>query len=129
MRDALRVHVDRLVTYATLRQRTATAHSVGLRHVARLADGREILLLDDRGFGGSGPAGAFPTLEEVELSARTCAGPDEPADGLTREQMDASHWALIVERLQAAGVTVSVDEVSHLEHDVALDDRLRAAVA
>jgi hypothetical protein len=113
----------RLATHATLRELTSSRYSVDLRHVARLDDGREILLLDDRGFSGQCAPGAFPTLEEVELTARTCVGPDEPVD----QQSDA-HWTFVVEQLRAAGVTASVDEVRRLEPDVVLDERLRAAV-
>jgi hypothetical protein len=115
--------VGRLVTYASLRELTAERCSVDLRHVARLTDGREILLLDDRGFSWSGPVGGSLTREQVDLDARTCVGPDEPV-----EDVSASHWRFLVERLRVAGVTTSVDEVSGLEHDVVLDERLRAAI-
>jgi hypothetical protein len=129
MRDAIWVRVERLVTYATLRELTSSRCSVDLRHIARLADGREIILLDDRGFTWAGPVGVSLPLEQVELDARTCVGPDEPVDQLTSAHMDSSHWVLIVERLRSAGVTASVDEVCELEHEVVLDDRLRAVVA
>jgi hypothetical protein len=41
--------VDRLVTYASLAHRSPREYAVDFRHGARLADGREMLLLDDRG--------------------------------------------------------------------------------
>jgi len=129
-RDASHVSVARLVTYATLRELTSSSYSVGLRHVARLADGQEILLLDDRGFSvGSISPGIILTREQVELDARTCVGPGEPVDQQTWTQVEAQHATFIAERLRLAGVTIDADEVSHLEHDVVLDERLRAAVA
>jgi hypothetical protein len=128
VREASRVAVDRLVTYATLRELTPSRLSVDLRHVARLPDAREVLLLDDRGFTWSGPVGVDLTREQVEFDARTCVGPDEPVDPQTREHMEESHWAFIVDRLRAAGVTTSADEVRRLDHEVVFDERLRVAV-
>jgi hypothetical protein len=126
----LQVSVVRLVTYATLRELTSSSYSVRLRHVARLADGREILRLDDRGFSaGSSSPGIILTREQVELDARTCVGPDEPVDPETWTQAEAQHATVIAERLRVAGVTIDADEVHRLEHDVVLDERLRAAVA
>jgi len=84
--------------------------SVSARHEAVLADGRRVLLLDDRGWSstaltatwGEGPddgAGreqadvwALTTVEDIEESARVVVGPDEPPDGYSREEMEASHW-------------------------------------
>jgi hypothetical protein len=123
------VSVARLVTYASLRELTSSTYSVDLRHVARVADGREILLLDDRGFGGrSSVAGIMLTREQLELDARACVGPDEPVDQQTWEQVEARHWELLTERLRHAGLTTSVEQLRHVEHDVVLDERLRAAV-
>jgi hypothetical protein len=122
--------VARLVTYASLREVTSSRYGVDLRHFARLDDGREILLLDDRGFnGGSHSAGIPSSREQVELDARTCVGPDEPVDQQTWEQVEARHWEFIAERLGAAGVTIRADEVGRLEHDVVLNERLRTAVS
>jgi hypothetical protein len=122
--------VARLVTYASLRELTSSRYSVDLRHFARLDDGREILLLDDRGFSGaSRSAGITLSRQQVELDARTCVGPDEPVGEQTWEQVEARHWEFIAERLGAAGVTISADEVGLLEHDVVLDERLRAALS
>jgi hypothetical protein len=123
------VSTARLVTYASLRELASSAYSVNLQHVACLPDGREILLLDDRGFSASATFGIGLTRDEVELAARTCVGPDEPVDQQTQEQVEEWHWTFIAERLRGAGVTISIDELRHLEHDVVLDDGLRAAVA
>jgi hypothetical protein len=124
------VSVVRLVTYATLRELTSNSYSVRLRHVARLAGGQEIPLLDDRGVSASFHSpGIILTREQVERDARTCVGPDEPVDQQTWTQVDAQHATFIAERLRVAGVTIDAGEVRRLEHDVVLDERLRAAVA
>lgn len=78
---------------------------------------------------GSSSPGIILTRQQVELDARTCVGPDEPVDQQTWTQLEAQHAMFIAERLRLAGVTIDADEVSHLEHDVVLDERLRAAVA
>ena len=121
--------VDRLITYATLREHTSRSYSVDLRHVARMADGREILLLDDRGFSASS---TYPDIrigrEQLERDARNCVGPDEPAREQTREHVETSHWTFIADRLRTADVAISVDELRGLEHDVVLDQQLEALV-
>jgi hypothetical protein len=130
VRDAVGVAALRLVTYASLEDQSPSSYSVALRHVARLPDGREVVLLDDRGFGGgtTSPEVVW-TREQVELDARTCVGPDEPVGRQTRDEVDRWHREVIAQRLQAAGVAISADEVSRLEHAVVLDERLTAAVA
>ncbi len=89
-----------------------------------------MLLLDDKGFDGAPfvPGPFSLSRDQVELDARTCVGPDEPDDGQTWEQAERWHWMFIAEQLQAAGVETSVDEVSHVEHVVVLDERLLAVV-
>ena len=125
----------RLVTYALLVEHTAERYSVDLRHVARLDDGREVPLLDDRGFSGTGsggrvdPSKSVGTREQIELNARTCVGPDEPVGQETWEQMLSSHYAFLAKRLRAAGVRTTVEALSGLPHDVVLDERLEDAVA
>lgn len=124
-----------LVTYALLVDHTAKRYSVDLRHVARLDDGQEVPLLDDRGFTGtfvggrSDPSTHVGTREQIELDARTCVGPDEPVGLETSEQMVTSHYAFLAKRLRAAGVRTTVEELNGLSHDVVLDERLEDAVA
>lgn len=124
------ISVLRLVTYARLTERTASRFSVALEHVARLADGREVPLLRDRGFSGttSSPS-LISAREQLELDARTCVGPDEPVGRQTWEQVDAWHRQFIAERLQQAGVTISAEEVGRLAHDVILDEEFERALA
>jgi hypothetical protein len=78
--------------------------SVSARHEAVLADGRRVVLLDDRGWTGElrvaegGTVVALPgiwaheAVEEIERTARFVVGPDEPFEGRTQAEMEASHW-------------------------------------
>jgi hypothetical protein len=102
--------------------------SASARHEAVLADGRRVLLLDDRGWGASGPPGiwAATSVADVEATARTVVGPDEPFDGHTAADMAADHWAQLADVLRRAGVTVDAARLARLPHEVVLSDRFRA---
>lgn len=139
----------RLVTYAFLTHRSPRRYSVDLRHVARLADGREVLLLDNRGFSRAlgfaadsgeeldlmlreaeaiGDALSYDaTREDLESAARMCVGPDEPRPDGNWEEAEHAHYVWLADVLRAAGVAISVEDVGRLPHDVVLDDALREA--
>ncbi|MFC7266376.1 MULTISPECIES: hypothetical protein [Streptomyces] len=125
--------VSRLVTHADLDVGGTGARqmSVSARLEAVLADGRSLVLLDDRGWSSSGPAGirARISAEEVERTARMVVGPDEPFDGKTDEQMAADHWGSLAGFLGQQGVDVDAQELERLPHDVVLSKRLRAWIA
>jgi hypothetical protein len=76
----------------------ARGMSVRARHEAVLVDGRRVVLLDDRGWGGHGgppgPGGiwAFETVEGMKRTARTVVGPDEASGALSPADMEAGHW-------------------------------------
>jgi hypothetical protein len=76
--------VRRLVTVIDLDDRDSRGRSVRARHEAKLADGRRVVLLDDRGWSSSAPVDDR-TTKEVEGTARTVVGPDEPWGDQTRE--------------------------------------------
>ncbi|MCP3754219.1 hypothetical protein [Streptomyces sp. TBY4] len=122
--------VTRLITYTDLNVGGTSAQqlSVSARLEAVLADGRSVVLLDDRGWSTSGPAGipALTSVEDIEETARTVVGPDEPFDGMTQEQMAAGHWGYLAGVLGQHGVDVPVHELERLPHDVVLSERLRA---
>lgn len=65
------------------------------RHELELADGRRVLLLNDRGY-GSTTAWDKTSLADVEFQVRTAVGPDEPFDDLTASEMEAAHWESLV---------------------------------
>ena len=120
--------------------------SVSARHEAVLADGRRVVLLDDRGWSEQlavvsdepsrqerrlvEPPGiwAYETVEEMERSARDVVGPDEPFDGRTPAEMEASHWDSLARVLRREGVQVDAAELRGLPHDVKLSDRVLARI-
>jgi hypothetical protein len=138
--------VTRLVTLVEVEDDVADARqlSVSARHEAELADGRRLLLLGDRGWtssavrtvpdGGSVPAHVPDTwaeisVEEIESTARTVVGPDEPFGGRSQEDMEADHWAYLAGILAQQGVMVDAVELKRLPHDVVLGPRLLQRVA
>jgi hypothetical protein len=104
---------------------------VSARLEAELADGRSLVLLDDRGWSSWGGVDirAWISAEEVERDARMVVGPDEPGDGQTHEQMAAGHWGSLAGILGQQGVNVDARELARLPHEVVLSERLRAWIA
>ena len=121
--------------------------SVSARHEAVLADGRRVVLLDDRGW--SEQLGvvwddeplrqerglvqlpsiwAYETVKEMERSARDVVGPDEPFEGRTHADMEASHWDSLARVLRRDGVEVDAAQLKGLPHDVELSDRILARI-
>lgn len=102
--------------------------SVSVRHEAVLADGRRLLLLGDRGWTSSGGRNAdiwsTLSLEEIEHTARTVVGPDEPFGGRSHEEMEAGHWSSLAEVLRQQAVLVEAAELQRLPHDVVFGERL-----
>jgi hypothetical protein len=94
---------------------------------AVLDNGRRITLLDDRGWGGTG-LWETTTAGEIEDTARTVVGPDEPAEGQTHEEMAAAHWTHLAVVLGERGVATAPDAPRTLPHVVVLSDRLRNAL-
>jgi hypothetical protein len=118
--------VSRLLTFVDLADDDDGRMSVTALHEAELADGRRVVLLDDRGW--SGELSAHATVEDIEQTARDVVGPDEPFEGRTQEDMAASHWAALAGVLQGQGVEVEGAALEALPHDVELSDRVRARI-
>ncbi|MGO4748337.1 hypothetical protein AB4212_06845 [Streptomyces sp. 2MCAF27] len=124
--------VTRLVTHVDLDDGATRAGqmSMSARLVAVLADGRGLVLLDDRGWSlwGPGDVREWMSAEDVETDARMVVGPDEPGDGQTSEQMAADHWASLAGIIARHGVRVDARDLARLPHDVVLSERLRARI-
>lgn len=124
--------VTRLVTHVELRDAGDRRMSVSARLEAVLGDGRRVTLLDDRGWteslGGEGGPGIWADMSvtEIEDTARTVVGPDEPFAGHTQADMERTHWAHLAGVLRAHGVAVDGDRLRRLPHEVVLDGRLLA---
>jgi hypothetical protein len=143
--------VKRLLTFVDLDDGhdpgpEARRMSVRALHEAVLADGRRVVLLNDRGWGGtlhtawsSGPKPtaenrrrwerdspgiwASQTVEQMQKEARDVVGPDGPeADD------EAAHWAWMSSILREHGVEVAGAELQQLPHDVELSDRVLARI-
>jgi hypothetical protein len=121
--------VTRLLTWVDIDDRSG-GESIRARLDAVLDDGRRLVLLDDRGWSGSGGASAFGLYgEDIEETARMVVGPDGPGDGITQEEMDDGHWRTLTDRLRVQGVDVDRDGLRSLPHDVEVSERLQAQVA
>ncbi|WP_433461976.1 hypothetical protein [Spirillospora sp. CA-128828] len=94
---------------------------------AVLDDGRRIALLNDRGWDTTGKW-ETTTVDEIENTALTVVGPDEPFDGQTREEEAAAHWRHLAAVLRERGVAAGPDTLRTLPHAVVLSDRLRNRV-
>ena len=101
--------------------------SLSAVHLAVLADGRRLTLLDDRGWTTSGPPDLWrdTSIDEITATARVVVGPDEPFDGHAPAEMAADPWAYLVGVLGQHGVHVDAGELIRVPHDVELSDRLR----
>jgi hypothetical protein len=138
--------IARLVTFVDIDEPDDDAGvprlSFSARHDAVLADGRRVALLHDRGWSQStvifSRKGAPPprvdrlslwdyvTREQIEESARSVVGPDEPYSGYTRAEMVEGHWTTLAGTLEQAGVKADAAELKALPHDVELSDRVLA---
>jgi hypothetical protein len=137
--------VVRLLTFVDVVEAGRDRLSLSARHEAVLADGRHVLLLDDRGWTSSGDRGwtssgdrgwtgsgeasdfgAALSIEEVEREARFVVGPDEPVEGRSQEEEAALHWGTLAEKLRREGIDIGASDLRRLPHDVVLSERARA---
>ena len=110
--------------------------SVSARHEAVLVNGGRFVLLDDRGWSGSlnrvsaevPDIWAMTSIQQIEETARSVVGPDEPFDGRSQESMEATHWAFLSDLLRRQGVVAAASELRRLPHDVVIGARLRARI-
>jgi hypothetical protein len=133
--------VARLVTFVELYDVPANPGGMSLsaRHEAELADGRRVLLLDDRGW-SSGPPQVYgdrprepapdiwsvTSRYDIEETARMIVGPDEPLDGDTQADAEAHYWGCLAGILERQGISAEPEDLRRLPHDVVLSERLLA---
>jgi hypothetical protein len=142
--------VARLLTFVDLAEGVSDTRqmAVSARHEAVLADGRRVLLLDDRGWTCSlrtafraGDASdrdfrreqqqdiwALTSVEDIEQTARMVVGPDEPFDGSSQEDAEQDHWNYLSGVLRQHGVVVDPLDLKRLAHDVVPSGRLLARI-
>lgn len=94
--------------------------SFKVREFALLSDGREVTLLDDRGWTTSAPL-ARVSVTHVVSSTYTTVLPDN-----AEETGEEHEWQRFAQRLREAGVAVTPDELRALPYRVNLSDRLRS---
>jgi ADP-ribose pyrophosphatase YjhB (NUDIX family) len=119
------VEVRRLVTVVELDDRTPSGRSASAHLYAELVGGRRLLLLDDRGWASSAPIAAIGR-RDVEDTARTVVGPDEPAPGHTQEQAEAGYWQFLKRRLRRSGIDVGEEQLRGVPHGVEIGEHLNA---
>lgn len=117
----------RLVTSADAGPAWTSQVDVTARHELELADGRRVLLLNDRGHGSTCPWNKT-TLGDVEFQVRTEVRPDEPFDDLTQDDMLAAHWEALARVAQQQGVAVDPAGIQRLRHDVVISDEIRKLI-
>lgn len=71
---------------------------------------------------------ALTSVEDIEETARVVVGPDEPPDGYSQEEMEASHWDYLAGVLREQSVVVDAQELKQLPHDVVISERLLARI-
>jgi hypothetical protein len=118
----------RLVTYADIAPNQSGPDqgvSISARHMLELADGCEVLLLDDRGWGGSGSWDDV-SIESVYANTRMVVGPDAPPPGRSLEEEARNHWKYLQQLAARQGISIGADELRQLPHDVVIRPRLLA---
>lgn len=102
--------------------------SFRVREFALLSDGREVTLLDDRGWTTSGSLRetvdgreARMPVAQVVRNVHNVVLPDD-----AEETGEEHEWQRFVQRLREAGVAVTPEELRALPYRVILSDRLRS---
>ncbi|WP_205304736.1 hypothetical protein [Nonomuraea montanisoli] len=119
--------VTRLVTFVDVDDQAAGTVSVSARLEAELVDGTRVPLLNDRGWGSS-QGWAATSVADLQETARTVVGPDEPFGGRSQEEMEAGHWASLQQIAQREGVVVDAATLRRLPHDVVLSRQVLARI-
>ena len=102
--------------------------SFKVREFALLSDGREVTLLDDRGWTTTEPLGGTEQNPQARMPVAHVVGnlsmavlPDD-----AEETGEEHEWQRFAERLGNAGVAVTPDKLRALPYHIRLSDRLRS---
>ncbi len=101
-----------LVARADLEQAPGGGTSATIRESALLSDGREVTLLEDRGWTTSGPLGEI-SLTHVVRSVDTAVLPDDAE--VTGERHE---WQRFARRLREVGIAVTPEQLRVLPYRV-----------
>ncbi len=112
--NASPVAVVSLGAWGDLKESSDGGTSCKVREFALLSDGREVTLLDDRGWTSSAPLGEI-SLTHVVRNVYTVVLPDD-----AEETGEEHEWQRFEQRLSEAGVAVSLDELRALPYRVIL---------
>ena len=113
-----------LVAWSDLDSQRENSGGVGtsfkVREFALLSDGREVTLLDDRGWSTSERLDQIPLTQFVR-DVHTTVLPDD-----AEETGEEHEWQRFEQRLREAGVAVTLEELRGLPYRVILSDRLKS---
>ena len=112
--NASPVAVVSLGAWGDLKEASGGGTSCKVREFALLSDGREVTLLDDRGWSTSAPLGGI-SLTHVVRNIYNVVLPDN-----AEETGEEHEWQRFEERLREAGVAVAPDELRALPYRVFL---------
>lgn len=107
-----RATVIELVATATTTSGSIGRRTVHVRLSASLSDGRDVTLLDDRGYTSSinRTSTALPERDEDELfTCAWCVGPDEKFDDRTDKDMADDHFGALAAKLAAADIHTTAE--------------------
>ena len=90
---------------------------VGLEEYAVLADGREVVFDDGRGYTVGGPGAADAAVVDDDIRLVLLPDDDESA------AVEDRPWAWIAERLREHGVSTTPDELRALPLEISIGDK------
>lgn len=90
-----------------------------VREIAFLSDGREVTLLDDRGWGSSAPLDAVSA--DIESAVYTAVLPDD-----AEETGNDHEWQIFEDNLREAGIVITQEELKILPYRVILGEHLQS---
>lgn len=97
--------------------------SVSVLLEAKLDNGQSLVVLDDRGWNSSQPWDQAQP-EQIQETARTVVGPDEPRGEQTMADATSAYWNYLRKILAEYGIESSSTELQAIPHEVVLCERV-----